>query len=61
MAYNKKAQSNYDKKCITFTIKYRPTDITEGERLKEYLSTNNRTANEYIKSLIKHDLDLKGI
>lgn len=61
MAYDKKAQAKYREKCISFTIKYTPTDITEGERLKAYLLTQNQSTNEYLKSLVKRDLDSKGV
>lgn len=61
MAYNKKAQDNYRKKSIQFAISYRPTDIIEGKRLKQYLEETGQSANRYIKDLIKKDLDSKGI
>ncbi len=61
MAYNRDAQKRYDDKSMVYAIKYRPTDISEGIRLKEYLSDTGQSANSYIKGLIKADLDSKGI
>ena len=46
---------------MNFAISYTPTDISDGKRLKQYLSDCNLTANSYIKQLIKSDLDAKGI
>ena len=61
MAYNKEAQKRYSEKTMTFAVKYYPTDIIEGKRLKKYLEDNGISANGYIKELIKKDLDSKGI
>ena len=62
------AQKRYEKKrmkqCKTYAIKYSlylPGENKENERLKKYLSDNELSANSYIKGLIKHDLDNKGI
>ena len=60
MANNAEAQKKYDKKTILFAIKYYPTDIIEGKRVKQFLEQNGLTANAYIKSLIKKDLDEKN-
>lgn len=61
MAYDKKAQSKYRAKSINIAVCYRPTDIIEGQRLKQYLESTDQSANSYIKQLIKADLDNKGI
>lgn len=61
MAYNKKAQEKYSEKTINFAVKYYPTDIQDGKRLKLYLTQTGQSANSYIKELIKTDLDNKGI
>lgn len=61
MAYNKKAQETYRKKSMQFAISYRPTDIIEGQRLKSYLEQTGKSANAYIKELIKNDLDSKNV
>lgn len=61
MAYNKKNQSDYNKKCEQFKVQYRLCDIDEGKRLKAYLAQSGISANSYIKGLIKRDLDSKGI
>lgn len=60
MAYNKDAQKKYSEKTLTFAIKYYPTDIEYGQKLKEYLSDTGQSANSYLKDLIKKDLDSKG-
>lgn len=57
----KKAYKKYNEKKKTFSAVYTPTDIQEGQRLKAYLASTGESANSYIKSLIKADLDSKGI
>ena len=61
MAYNKKNQTDYNKKCEQFKVQYRLCDIDEGKRLKAYLRESGQSANSYIKGLIKSDLDEKKI
>lgn len=61
MAYNKDAQKKYSEKTMTFAVKYYPTDIKEGQRLKKHLEETGQSANSYLKELIKKDLDEKGI
>lgn len=58
----KKANREYRKrhKPIQKTIQYK-TDKIEGLRLEVYLAHTGQSANSYIKSLIKADLDAKGI
>ena len=57
----KRAQKKYNEKTITIAASYKPgTDLSEGERVKAYLSQSGKTANSYIKELIKNDLDNKG-
>jgi len=57
----KRAQKKYNEKTITIAASYKPgTDLKEGERVKAYLDQTGQTANSYIKSLIKRDLDSKG-
>lgn len=58
---SRKADKKYNEKKINFALTYTPTDKEEGLRLKKYLSDNNISANSYIKSLVKADLDNKGI
>lgn len=60
MAYNAKAQKKYREKTLQVTVKYTPTDIQEGQRIKTYLEQTGQSANSYIKGLIKRDLDCKG-
>ncbi len=61
MAYNKDAQKKYSEKTMNFAVKYYPTDIADGKRLKKYLEETGQSANAYIKQLIKKDMDEKGI
>lgn len=59
----KKADKKYRElnKPLTFAIAYKRQDIQDGQRLKAYLTTTGKKANSYIKSLIKADLDAKGV
>lgn len=59
----KRADAKYREihKVITKTIAYKKQDIEEGQRLEAYLAESGQSANSYIKSLIKSDLDTKGI
>lgn len=59
--YYKKSQTDYKKKLIQAKAQYSLEDIKDGQRLKAYLAQSGQTANSYIKSLIKSDLDAKGI
>lgn len=61
MAYNAEAQKKYREKTINFLVKYYPTDIEYGQKLKEYLAHTGQSANSYLKELIKKDLDEKGV
>lgn len=58
---NRKAVKKYSEKTMTFAVKYYPTDIEEGQRLKKHLEETGQSANSYLKELIKKDLDEKGI
>ena len=61
MAYNAKAQKKYNEKTILVAASYKPnTDLADGQRVKAYLQQTGQSANAYIKSLIKADLDSKG-
>ena len=59
------AQKRYEKKrskvCKTYTIKYTPVDMIESDRLQVYLKSVGISANAYLKSLVKKDLDEKKI
>ena len=61
MAYNAKAQKKYREKSLSFTVCYRPSEIAQGKRLKEYLKESNQSVNAYLKKLIADDLDSKNI
>lgn len=59
------SQRKYEKKrakqCKTYAIKYTPSEMHDNTRLQVYLAHTGQSANAYIKSLIKADLDAKGI
>lgn len=63
MAYNKEVQSRYRKKIAQFKAEYSlsEADKKEALRIRAYLAETGQSANAYIKSLIKRDLDEKGI
>lgn len=60
-----KSQIEYEKKrmkqCASYTVKYTPKEKNESDRIDEYLKSIGISANAYIKSLIKRDLDNKNI
>lgn len=60
MSYSAKSQKKYNDNCYKINVKFSPSD-PYGEYLKKYLTDTNQSANSYIKSLIKKDLDEKGI
>ena len=57
----KKAYKKYNQKKINFAVVYTPIDAIEGQRLKAYIAQTGQSANAYIKSLIKADLDAKNV
>ena len=61
MAYNKQNQADYNKKRKQFKVQYSLSDDKEALRLQKYLNDNKLTANDYLKQIIKIDLDNKGI
>ena len=61
MAYNKEAQKKYNVKSNYIQLKYTPNQIDEYNRVKQYCTDNELTLQGYIKGLIQHDLDSKGI
>ena len=61
MAYNKEAQKKYNGKSNYIQLKYTPNQIDEYNRVKQYCTDNELTLQGYIKGLIQHDLDSKGI
>ena len=56
------AQKRYREKhsYVQIAIQYQ-SDVIEGKRLKSYLRETGQAANAYVKTLIKKDLDEKGI
>lgn len=59
----KDADKRYRQKhnVITKSVSYKKEEIKEGKRLLSYLDKTGKSANAYIKGLIKADLDTKGI
>ena len=60
MAYSEKEQKKYNANSTYLSVKYTPNEQIDGERVKAYLEQTGQSANAYIKSLIKVDLDAKG-
>lgn len=61
MGYSAKSQKKYNDKCRRYGIKYMPNEYEEVNRLENYLKDTKQSINGYIKTLIKNDLDSKGI
>ena len=61
MAYNKKADRNYNINSKIIGLKYTPNQIDEYNRVKQYCTDNNLTLQGYIKGLIQRDLDAKQV
>lgn len=61
MAYNAKADKNYNEKCNKVQFKYTEKENNEYIRLQTYLKDNNIQITRYLKQLIKNDLDSKNI
>lgn len=61
MAYSKQSQSDYKKKIIQAKVQWSLSDIAEGKRMQAYLKETGKSANAYIKQVIKADLDSKGV
>lgn len=55
-----KAVRKYNSQCKSVSIRYTPKELSEFERFERYISENNVNKAEYIKNLIKADLDKKG-
>lgn len=56
----RRAVKNYHEKCKSVAIRYTPKELSEFERFERYITENNVNKAEYIKNLIKADLDKKG-
>ncbi len=55
-----KAVRKYNSQCKSVSIRYTPKELSEFERFERYISENNVNKAEYIKNLIKADLNKKG-
>lgn len=60
MSYSKISQKKYSQKGLQFSVNYRPTDVDDGLKLKNFLEQTGQSANSYIKNLIKTDLIAQG-
>lgn len=58
---NRRADRKYNQKKKTYALVYTPTDIQDALRLQSYLDNADMSCNAYLKSLVKKDLDEKGI
>lgn len=56
----RRAVKKYHQKLKSVTIRYTPKELSDFERFERYISENNVNKAEYIKNLIKADLDKKG-
>lgn len=56
----RRAVKKYHQKLKSVTIRYTPKELSDFERFERYISENNANKAEYIKNLIKADLDKKG-
>ena len=61
MAYNKKADRNYNANSKVIGLKYTPNQIAEYNRIKQYCTDNKLTLQGYIKGLIQRDLYSKQV
>lgn len=57
----KEAYKRYNKKKTNFAIVYGANEQKEAQRLKDYISTLDISANSYLKELVKRDLDSKQV
>lgn len=57
----KEAYKRYNKKKTNFAIVYGANEQKEAQRLKDYISTLDISANSYLKELVKRDLDAKQV
>ena len=55
-----KANRDFNAKCKSVAIRYTPKELSEFERFERYISENNVNKAEYIKNLIRADLEKKG-
>ena len=57
----KKAYKKYNQKKKTLSAVYTPNDMIEALRFEKFMQTQTMSKNEYIKMLIKKDMDEKEI
>lgn len=60
MAYYPEVQKEYQRKLIQVKAVYGLKDAEEGLRVKAYLAQTGQAVNDYLKQIIKADLDSRG-
>lgn len=55
-----KANRDFNAKCKSVAIRYTPKELSEFERFERYITENKVNKAEYLKNLIRADLDKKG-
>lgn len=53
----KEAQKKYDQKTKMVSVKYTPSDMSDYDRMMNYLNRTGQTTNGFIKKLIKEFFD----
>lgn len=56
----RKAVRKFNAKCKSVAMRYTPKELSEFERFERYISENKANKAEYIKNLIRADLDKRG-
>lgn len=59
--YNAKNQADYRRKTKQYNVIYRIHEMPEAERLQRFLDNNNTSFSQYVKALIRKDLNEKGM
>jgi len=57
----KRADKKYNRNMVKAQANFKKNDLIEGKRLLAYLESTGETMNNYVKSLIKADLDSKSV
>lgn len=60
MSYYAESQRRYNKEVWRFTMKFSKSEAEEGERFKKHCENVGMSAQQYIKLLIREDMERKG-
>lgn len=60
MSYYKESQTNYSRRILKYQIKWSLAEAEEGERFKKHCENVGMSAQQYIKLLIREDMERKG-